>query len=678
MGCCTTNSRLKFEVDISKRNEFIKDFFNQTFKEEEDKRTGLFIKNLKKIMTISKNSIKIEQELIITAKIDDPNSFYNTFWLLLDKKVNELKSKEIYVDDEKVDDSKFEIDGNNIKIEYKNIFNGESRKIKVIQEIENNLNDYGNQSLILNKIDTPVKFLIYAESDIKIDDITNENYVFNKDLNLAYFEGRTTKETTSSHGWIYYSKIINFQIYKFIPEYKKYEDDLITIKQNESEDGGEVNILAIYKKIVITDYGQDIEELYKFKLSNYKPGVFLPSISHGLLKDTKHEVYFVELNGKKADYTDAESLITINNFGARNNQFGEIHLKYKYLTNEEKNILRQEHVIISKTRNTYCKVIVELPDRYAFLSSKDVFQKDKKSNNIYFYNGIAEDEQLKELFKLSLKKGTWDIQKEFVLESQNDIDQCTFMMSRLFKGGNLKEKEFEIIQENGEFVDDEKENKFIFNFKDLRENTTSIKLRIKAENSTSDYNIIDKKDLITKIPDEDKKFFKDLSNKIIKEDKTEFPIYKKLGKWVHNYITYNIKYTGKTYTAKEIYNNKIGVCAHYTLLYNTLLVSQGIDAIYISGYALDITENNVMKENETTKELNTNPNTLESQKHAWTLAKIDGKWVPLDATWDLFGKNLPISHIFESYDNIHFTTRTFGGNQVDNKITKESIKYIKN
>ena len=95
MGCCTTNSRLKFEVDISKRNEFIKDFFNQTFKEEEDKRTGIFIKNLKKMMIISKNSVKIEQELIVTTKFDNPNTYSDTFWLLLEHNVNELKLKEI-------------------------------------------------------------------------------------------------------------------------------------------------------------------------------------------------------------------------------------------------------------------------------------------------------------------------------------------------------------------------------------------------------------------------------------------------------------------------------------------------------------------------------------------------------------------------------------------------------
>ena len=676
MGCCANTSKVKFEVDIGKRNEFITDFLNTNFNEEEDQRTGIFIKNHRKKMIISKNSVKIEQELIVTTKFDNQNTYSDSFWILLDKNPSELKSKEIYVDDEKVDDSKFETNGSNIKIEYKGIFNGETRKIKIFQEIEKNFNDYENQSLILNKIGTPVRFLIYTEDNIKIDDITNENYVFNRDLNLAYFEGKTTKETTSSHGYVHYSKTINFQIYKFIPEYKKFEDEILTIKQNTSKED-EVSFLAIYKKIIITDYGQDIEEIYKFKLSNFEPGVFLPTISHGLLKETKHEIYFVELNGKKADYTDAESLITINNFGARNNQFGEIHIKYKYFTNEEKNIVRQENIITSKAKNTYCKIILEIPNKYVFLSSNDIFQKDHKNNNIYFFNGIAEDEPLKELFKLSLKNGTWDIQEEFVLESKKDIDQCTFMMSRLFKGGNLKEKEFEIIQENGEFVDDEKENKFIFNFKDLRENTTTIKLRVKAENSTSGYNVINKKDLITKIPDEDKQFFKELSNKIVKEDKSDFPVYKKLGKWVHNYITYNLKYTGKTYTAKEIYNNKEGVCKHFTLLYNTLLVSQGIDAIYISGYALDLTENNVMKENETTKALNTNPNTLDSQKHAWTLAKIGGKWVPLDSTWNMLDKNLPISHIFQNYGNINLTTRAPVENLVNNNITKEIIKYIK-
>jgi len=669
MGCCGN-------TNIDKRNEFIKEFFEKKFNEENDQRTGTFTKSQKKKMIISNNSIKIEQDLIVTIKTDNPRGYSDCYWFLLDQNANELKSKQIFVDDVKVDDSKFETDGKNIKIEYKDMFNGEIRKIKIIQEIENILVNYQFQKLLLNEINMPVKFLIYTEDNIKIDDITNKNYKFNKELNFAYFEGKTTDETSSGHGYIYYSKKINFQIYKYIPEYKEKENEIIATKQGSSG-ASVINVLAIYKKVIITDEGQDIDEIFIFKLTNYGPGTFSSNISHGLMKDTKFDVNLVELNGKKVDYTKNESTITINNLGAFNNQLGEIHVKYKYFTNEDKNIVRQESIITANAKDTYCKLILEIPNKYVYLSNKDLFQKDPNNNNIYSFNGISKDEKLSELFKFSLKKGTWDIQEEFVLEAKNNIAQCTFLMNRLFKGGNLKEKEFEIIQENGEFVDDENENKFIFNFKDLKTNTTTIKLRLKAENSTSDYNFIDKKDLITKIPDEDKQFFIDLSNKIIKEDKTEFPVYKKLGKWVYNYLTYNLKHYGKTYTAKEIYNKKEGICKHFTLLYNTLLVSQGIDAINISGFALDLTENNVVKENENTKVLNTNPNTLENSRHDWTLAKIDGKWVPLDSTWNMLDKNLPISHIFQNYGNIDLTTRAPSENQVNNKITKEIIKYIK-
>ena len=60
------------------------------------------------------------------------------------------------------------------------------------------------------------------------------------------------------------------------------------------------------------------------------------------MKDTKFDVDLVELNGRKTEYTKENSSIKINNFWASNNQFAEIHMKYKYYTNEDKSLLRQE------------------------------------------------------------------------------------------------------------------------------------------------------------------------------------------------------------------------------------------------------------------------------------------------------------------------------------------------
>ena len=142
-------------------------------------------------------------------------------------------------------------------------------------------------------------------------------------------------------------------------------------------------------------------------------------------------------------------------------------------------------------------------------------------------------------------------------------------------------------------------------------------------------------------------------------------------------MTYNMQYFGKDLTAKQIYEKKYGVCEHFTLLYNTLLVSQGIKALEVSGYALSDREkdnNNNKIENKD----NNNLQTLQDSRHCWTLALIDEKWVPLDATWNLFEKNVPLSHIFQNYGKTIINTITLSDKSVEHKVTKEIIKYIGN
>ena len=71
------------------------------------------------------------------------------------------------------------------------------------------------------------------------------------------------------------------------------------------------------------------------------------------------------------------------------------------------------------------------------------------------------------------------------------------------------------------------------------------------------------------------------------------------------------------------------------LLYNALLNSIGIKTIYIFGFVYDSKE-----------QLLNNPL---NRTHAWTIAFIDNKWIPLDATWGIFEGQLPASHVFQSF-----------------------------
>ena len=85
---------------------------------------------------------------------------------------------------------------------------------------------------------------------------------------------------------------------------------------------------------------------------------------------------------------------------------------------------------------------------------------------------------------------------------------------------------------------------------------------------------------------------------------------------------------------EEILNKRIGVCEHFTQLYNALLHSINIPAVFVGGYAFN------------------NENSFKNPKfstHVWSLVKINSKWIPIDPTWGLFEGKLPVSHVFETY-----------------------------
>jgi hypothetical protein len=307
------------------------------------------------------------------------------------------------------------------------------------------------------------------------------------------------------------------------------------------------------------------------------------------------------------------------------------------------------------------------------ISTDNIFKKSQEIKNRYIYEGIINEDKISEMFKFCFEKAKWDIDYEYTLEAINNIKFCEFSMKKIFKGGNLNEIQYNISKEESNLV--ESEDNYTFKFDNLNKNNAKINFNIKIENSTSNYIFDEKEKYLTQIPSEEYNFFKNLANDIIKSDKRDFPDYKKIGKWVYNNIKYNIQLTGAKFTAMEIYKNKQGVCEHFTILYNTLLTAYGIDAIKCSGYAKDITEYNAKVKKRKDEE---NQNEDPTERHAWTLAKIDGEWVPLDATWNLFDKKVPITHVFENYGNGHEKIVYNSDNKVEFKRTKENVKYIKN
>ena len=90
-------------------------------------------------------------------------------------------------------------------------------------------------------------------------------------------------------------------------------------------------------------------------MSNYPVSVYASTLSIGLMLNTEFNVDYLKLNGKNIEYQKGDAEIIINNFGAFNNQFVEVHLKYKYFTNKEKKVYRQESILTNNLKDTYFK-----------------------------------------------------------------------------------------------------------------------------------------------------------------------------------------------------------------------------------------------------------------------------------------------------------------------------------
>ena len=131
-----------------------------------------------------------------------------------------------------------------------------------------------------------------------------------------------------------------------------------------------------------------------------------------------------------------------------------------------------------------------------------------------------------------------------------------------------------------------------------------------------------------------------------------------LGKWVFNNIEYDRKYVDEKWSVDQILDKKVGACSHKTRLYNAFLNCINIDAMYVKGYIHTEYDNNINLE----------------RHHAWTVAKIDGKWIPLDATNNIFNGKLPLGFIFRYYGDINRNTKVDWGLFGDNSsnITNET------
>jgi hypothetical protein len=404
----------------------------------------------------------------------------------------------------------------------------------------------------------------------------------------------------------------------------------------------------------IIDNGQQIEIKFTLKAINLAEGKSLKTFNYFFEENSFIKIILFNINDKPYKYSFSNNKLTIN-FDLFNNETLDVNLLYNETYVGLCQYYRNEFIRIPfYVKNQYAKIKIKYPLKYHLICFEDnnMFKQYNdinineidKNYKIYYWEGIVPEKGLSNFIKLSYKKARWKIEFNEKINCKNNIKDTTIIYPKFFFGGNNQETQYEISTNLSNKIDDkniiEKNNKFYFIFKNTKLSQIYINIKITFFNDINNlwyYHLSEK--IIPKFFD-DKYFyyFNQFALNIIKQDKSNDPNYIKIGKWIHNNINYNINYSKRNLNPLEILAFREGVCDHFVLLYIALLNSIDIKCIRIGGYACS--------ENKKIKNLNINEN-----GHSWVLAKINNNWIPLDATWGIFGDKFPVSHIFEFYIN---------------------------
>ena len=276
----------------------------------------------------------------------------------------------------------------------------------------------------------------------------------------------------------------------------------------------------------------------------------------------------------------------------------------------------------------------------------------KLSDKTYMYNGQCPKENKIEIIRYSPEKASWnanlEITLEYIYKFTNDV---TFTFPRYYIGGKIKNNIYTISSLDNEIYNQQNYIYENINYKikipASNKNKVGIKLNTNFTNNLNEeFNVyLPQSFYEIDISSIDQEII-DKANEIIKEE-SDKPNYYKLGKFVNSYMTYDISYSGRKLSLKEIYERKKGVCEHYTILYNAMLNAIGIKTLYISGWAFE--------KEQTSGDINT-------ISHAWTAALIDNKWKELDATWGLF-EGVPAGHVMKIFNEDIYSYFCSDGNK---------------
>ncbi len=311
--------------------------------------------------------------------------------------------------------------------------------------------------------------------------------------------------------------------------------------------------------------------------------------------------------------------------GKRNGELISIYFSYQEDYGEINKFLRQEIIYIpSFAAGAKAKVAIWFP---WYLESATLNPNVSKIENGFLYNNLVPKEGVMEVIKLTPSQGIWDVNIKLTASSDKPLGKFSIKLPLYFQNYRQKTENYRIAPSIMAVNQKTENNTNILDFNTnlsevIIENKAKIYTgkasRLNAMLNPDDYKFIAAKEIVMLTP---------ILEKIKQDQKYKnFPLYAKIGKFVNEFIRYDVSYIDKLPSVEEILKNPVGVCTEYAKLYSALTRVAGIPSLIIDGGACGKAE--------------------KCEGHSWNMIYQNNKWIEVDPTWDLMSGIVSSSHVY--------------------------------
>lgn len=327
-----------------------------------------------------------------------------------------------------------------------------------------------------------------------------------------------------------------------------------------------------------------------------------------------------------ADYSFSGNALTIKFPKAKTN--GEevsVYFSYDETYDKLNQFLRHEAIYVPAfAAGAKATVTFNFP---GYFESATFNPNITKSGNSFVYSNVVPANGVEEIIKLTPAHSVWDVSVKTKISSSKALGKLNVKVPTFFRSAHQKVENYNIssdvapLQQTG-----------TSDLKSLSFNTTQQQLVV-SNNARVTTGLANRRTLARNAADyinvSDKE--SNLLSTMLQQIKSDprygnIPLYAKIGKFVNEYLHYDIRYLGKLPSLPEIIQNRVGVCTEYARLFDALARLAGIPSVIVDGAACG--------------------EYSECQGHSWNIIYQNGQWLEVDPTWNLMSGIVSSSHVY--------------------------------